>query len=868
MLYILNAIFTHAIGQTTDCMHCGPRLKNILSHREPSIQKKLTVYLQTSQTDILIEKLRLHGILAQSSYELSGILSLQVTQDELRQYILSDPHVTYIDLGNDQPHEEILIPQHNLNYAGIHALHQKRPELDGAGETISIKENLPDTADIDLYHRFTISPQSSDVQSQHATIMATWAAGAGNAGPEGRGIARGARVVPSDFGGILPDPPAFYNQYGISLQNHSYGSEIDNQYSLQALAFDQSMIENKELQHIFSSGNDGMGAASSGTYQDLLSYANLSGSFKMAKNALVVGAVNSQDQVLSFSSRGPASDGRIKPDLVAYGPDGSSGAAAIISGASALIRQAYYNKYHQRMTSDILRSLLICSASDIGVPGPSFETGYGRLDLPAAIDVIDSGVIISDSIHQDQIREYRLNVTTERKRLSVALCWNDPPSSPGTSKALVNDLDLELITPQQEIILPWILNTFPVRDSLSKPATKNKDTLNNTEWVSMDLPIQGNYILRIKASHLRMSQRYSVVIYQEPAETFAWQNPVYGDVAEADRNTEIRWSSNLSQDSAILEWKPAGDRIWRKISEIEVSSQNFSWMVPDTFCTAQLRLRTPQSYYVSDSFLIARSSKLKAGFVCKDSILFFWPSASETCIYTIWGLDQYFMTPLLQTVDTFVILKKNDYPQSRFAVSFNDKLYQLHGPPGYAPDPSQLGNSCYFVSFLGKKTDGMASADLRLEIGTTYGIQKIVIEKLIDQHWKVLFAEDNPQNVVQFRDSFLNNGSNIYRAGLVLQDSQNLNSEKITIWNPGKTGILVFPNPVKSNDQLTILSEDALFTEPLLTIYDLTGKLILQMLLTDVRTLLPLGQLKAGTYIWQIKKTNTSPRSGLITVLP
>ncbi len=61
----------------------------------------------------------------------------------------------------------------------------------------------------------------------------------------------------------------------------------------------------------------------------------------MSKNTLSVGAVDSQGKVSPLSSRGPAYDGRIKPELVAYGEGGTSEAAALVSGVSLLLQQAY-----------------------------------------------------------------------------------------------------------------------------------------------------------------------------------------------------------------------------------------------------------------------------------------------------------------------------------------------------------------------------------------------------------------------------------------------------------------------------------------------------------------------------------------------
>ena len=59
----------------------------------------------------------------------------------------------------------------------------------------------------------------------------------------------------------------------------------------------------------------------------------------MAKNILTVGATDSFSIVAALSSKGPAHDGRVKPELVAFGEDGSSGAAALVSGTSLLLQQ-------------------------------------------------------------------------------------------------------------------------------------------------------------------------------------------------------------------------------------------------------------------------------------------------------------------------------------------------------------------------------------------------------------------------------------------------------------------------------------------------------------------------------------------------
>ena len=93
--------------------------------------------------------------------------------------------------------------------------------------------------------------------------------------------------------------------------------------------------------------------------------------------------------VASFSSRGPTTDGRFKPELVApsgvstvsygvsedfYGYTGTSAAAPHVAGAAALIKYA-----NQSFTRDDLWNALIAATVDIDAIGRDNNSGYGKL---------------------------------------------------------------------------------------------------------------------------------------------------------------------------------------------------------------------------------------------------------------------------------------------------------------------------------------------------------------------------------------------------------------------------------------------------------------------------------------------------------
>ncbi|MEO6758971.1 MAG: S8 family serine peptidase, partial [Saprospiraceae bacterium] len=321
-----------------------------------------------------------------AGYAPAGVIVVEDQPGHFFASVLPRTEVLFADLGYRAGREELAVPGHNFFTNNIAWTHTRWPALDGTGSTISIKEFQFDSLDVDFKHRYLPNSGSASTSTIHASIMATLAAGAGTSDPAGRGVARGSRLVSSSFVGLLPDDDAEYDAFDIAVQNHSYGVDIENYYGAGALAYDRSTQLHSGLLHVFSAGNQGLAAAGPGAYANLTGFANLTGNFKMAKNVLVVGAVDSFGQVLAFSSRGPAYDGRLKPDLVAFGQSGTSESAALVSGSAAVVRQAFFEKYGFWPSSATVRAVLIGTADDLGAPGPDFSAGYGNLNLKNAVE--------------------------------------------------------------------------------------------------------------------------------------------------------------------------------------------------------------------------------------------------------------------------------------------------------------------------------------------------------------------------------------------------------------------------------------------------------------------------------------------------
>jgi bacillopeptidase F len=149
---------------------------------------------------------------------------------------------------------------------------------------------------------------------------------------------------------------------------------------------------------VFAAGNEGV----VGNPDTSVSPANYPESF-------AVGAVNENDQIAGFSSRGPGPAGTVCgegyfPELLAPGvgvymanagsianvldlyqtKSGTSFAAPHVAGSMALLMEAF-----PHLTVGSLESLLEYTAVDINSttePGPDYNAGYGRVDVAAAYD--------------------------------------------------------------------------------------------------------------------------------------------------------------------------------------------------------------------------------------------------------------------------------------------------------------------------------------------------------------------------------------------------------------------------------------------------------------------------------------------------
>ena len=732
--------------------------------------------------------------------------------------------INYIGRYNTQPRDELQINSLDLSTNKINLLHSKLPALYGNGLVVCIKENKPDTADIDFAGRFISNPLSSAVTDPHASIMATMAAGAGNSWYLGRGVADGAGITSSSFSNLLPDPAANYQQYNISVQNHSYGVGIEDFYGGDAAAYDAAALANDKLLFVFSAGNSGNTTTTIGRYAGIIKVANLTGSFKMAKNIITVGAIDSFYNVADLSSKGPGYDGRIKPEMVAYGQDGSSGAAALVSGTAIILQEAYKNKNAGTLPpSSLIKAALLNSCDDVATPGIDFKSGFGSLNAYHAAQEINMQQYFTGSVSNGSAQDFSIPIPPNIKKLKITLVWNDLPATANAFTALKNDLDIRVTTPASQVFLPWVLNSFPHIDSLNLLPVRKRDSLNNIEQITIEDPAAGNYNVNVSGFFVQgAAQPFSIAYEFDTANTFFWHFPAAADNIFPATYNLIRWGSSFGNSSASMDYSVNKGINWLPVSgNINLSAGYAKWVAPDTNTTALLRMNIGINRFVSDTFTISARPNIQVGFNCADSVLLYWNKNNGVSKYQLYGLGSKYLEPIIAVDDTQYIFKKTSLPYTSFAVSAS--FARKPGVKSYTLNYNTQGTACYVNNLTTdlKNNNGF----IQLSLGTTYLVKKIIFQKLSGSNF-ITLAEVNIINGTGYNttDVNLHTGYNTYRVAVYLAGGKVIYSRIEQLFYQGSNDVIIFPNPVSTGSIVTI--NFRLLNNQVITLTDAAGRMV------------------------------------------
>jgi hypothetical protein len=368
------------------------------------------------------------------------------------------------------------------------------------------------------------------------------------------GMAYKAKIMIQDVGsdgffacllGLLSVPlsldSAFNDAYGKGARVHtnSWGSP-SNSYDSYSVDVDGFMWNHKDFLCCFANGNSGPSGSTVS-------------SPATAKDCVSVGATQqapNQETIAGYSSRGPASDGRFKPTVAAPGGEdptfinsadnntgnppsatcnvqgspfqGTSMATPAVAGCALLVRDYFAQGFYPlgaaggdpiAPSAALVKAMLVNGGRDMATGDqPNNTEGWGRILLDDVLyfggdtrelRLADESVGLATG---EQV-EYVYNVDAASEPLEITLVWTDYPGAQNANPALVNDLDLTVISPLGSTYLGDVY-------SGGQSATGGSaDRRNVEECVRRTAPETGNWTIRVRAQNVPQGghQPYALV---------------------------------------------------------------------------------------------------------------------------------------------------------------------------------------------------------------------------------------------------------------------------------------------------------------------------------------------------------------------
>ncbi len=792
------------------------------------------------------------------------ISTLSILNKKHLNTVLADPQVIGLELISRPAHTEFDLLGHDFSLNVFNQVKAQYPELQGNGGRISIKEALMDGNDLDLKNRYFNSLLKSNALNPHSTSMTTIIAGAGNTYKSGLGIAPKLRYTSSTYDSLQPNAIHILKAEQTYIQNHSYGVGIENFYGADALAYDLQTYTNKVMLHVFSVGNSGTATSTIGQYANIPNVANVTGNFKLAKNVITVGATDSFNILETRSSRGPAFDGRIKPDLVAFGQDGSSGAAAAVSGLSALCYELYKRSANKWPTAALIRSAIITGADRKSENAIHYGTGFGALNALQTLTIIHQKQYVEDSIKSGETKIIPLFVPPNLKSMRMTLVWHDTSATIFSQNALVNDLDFELLDANSVSYKPWVLNSYPHIDSLKQVAKRKLDTLNTIEHIALALPASGNYVLKVKARKMVSQQQHFAISYRfDTLNKFYFRYPCKADQLVPKEKQLLRWQSHLTDAFGKCYISYNLGTTWQLLKDsLPLHLGHAYFQTKDTNCFLLFKLETNTGVFYSDTITHFETIQPKIEYVCKDSSLLSWRKIKNCNQYSIAKMGAQYLENFKIINDTLLAIKNTAVDQITIAPIVNSKVLQT----GYLIDYKEQGVNCYYNQFIAALYNENKGR-IQLQLSTLKNVQSVEIEKRIGDDFITVFSSsvtDSPD--FEYNDSQLFEGINSYRAMIKLNNQSQIFTDLSDIRWLAQSPFIMFPNPLRKDAVLNIwnLKEDVFYVN----IYNAIGEIIYAHTYNSIYNVLDDLILNPGLYFVEIQNDLKTIRKQKLIVTP
>ncbi len=614
-----------------------------------------------------ISEAQIESLLSKEGYEANEIndqgyaFTIGLDQAKLND-LLELPFIYYVDYvpAEGEPENNTARTLHRSS--AIHPVSMGSNGYDGTGVVLQVQDNSPlsgGNAHIDHHGRLNTNFYSGPTSTHGAHVMGT-VLGAGNLNPLAEGMASGAFAYKYGPGNANYNAvPNLVTNSGLVITQKSYSNGCNAGYTSLTRQLDQQVNDANQLLHVFSAGNSNGSNCGYGAGNQ---WGNVTGGHKIAKNAIATANVTELGNISGSSSRGPAWDGRIKPDLSAKGTQvlstypantyatisGTSMAAPGIAGVSAQLYQAYReNNVQANPPGGLIKAIMQNTAEDLGNAGPDFIYGYGHVNALRSAEVIENSMFMIDTISQGDSLVYSINVPAGSQKLRVMLYWPDEAASVNANPSLVNDIDFLVYDPTATEYKPWVLNHAPNPTTLAQPAVRGDDHLNNMEQVTIDLPASGNYQLVAKGFSIPMGPQQFFITYYFEDDQIDVTYPRGGETMQPGESTVIRWdayglSGNFSIDISLdsgATWSPVS-------TSVPQARRYHSWIVPSTptpYAFIRVNRGAVSGVSLYPFSIMAAPTNLQVTALCTDSAELTWASSGGATGYVVRKLGTQYM---------------------------------------------------------------------------------------------------------------------------------------------------------------------------------------------------------------------------------
>ncbi len=482
---------------------------------------------------------------------------------------------------------------------------------------------------------------------------------AGNLNPIHKGMAPASTLLIQKTTSIVNNAQAYYDDHEMVMTNNSYGvgynCESNGTYNYSSNNLDWQSREMPGLLHVFAAGNNGFSTC--GNYptgfRSVLRY------YQSAKNVLTVGNVK-EDQTLNVgSSKGPVSDGRIKPEICGVGTNvnstgasynyfvgsGTSMASPSVVGTMALVNERYRQLNNDEIPSGALMKAIACNtADDLGNPGPDYSYGFGLINGLRAVECLENNNYDSDDISNGDTKTFNFTVPASAGELKVMLYWHDKEAPAYAPKALINDLDLKVTAPNGDDYLPWVLNSDTLH--VDDIAIRKIDTLNNIEQVTIDNPTAGTYTITVNGTSVPEGPQEFYIVYESVNAEVKLTYPFGGESFQPATHQFIQWQTDVNNSNDFkIEYSLDGGNNWIEIANnVENNKRSYAWNIPNV--TTENGFIKISKIGISDSdaniisfSILNQPTNLQAVAICEGHLDLTWDAITEATSYEIFRMN-------------------------------------------------------------------------------------------------------------------------------------------------------------------------------------------------------------------------------------